>query len=724
VPKRSKKKNADKSRKVGSSDENSTLDVKKKKSDEVLSEPMKKSVDAADSPKTDSPKKSEFNEKPELPTKSKSPPVNTNSCKKFVPFPKSIVEYLNNWFAEHSRHPFPSLDEKATIMSATGLNKRQLSDWLAKARKKQKKRARLSSENHVDVSATSAEKKDIPKANADSEKLEDLLLQLKGCLPLASQSSGDLMNDTTGSDTVSSIGHETITELVSEAIPSTTPLKSSMTPIDTDSPNKSANLGLSDEAKRYLWKWIQSHKSNPFPSKAEKEKMMEDLGIGHDEIRKLEGWFSRARKRLKKESDTLINLTAKSDKVTCQSHNPNRNNESHIQAIIIPDKNTASKPCANAQNKCPTKPTSAEVDAYLNEWLSRPENASNFNPNQEVREKIEAETGIENRRVESWFYRLRKKMKKQEAALNGVQSSQFAVKVPSSGSASGLSVQHHVTFPVLDSKPNVLDCSTSKTATETEIPQASTLSGAQTDQGQGQSTSVGLSNLDALLEAALIHSAAKEARSKMDALQNDSSYCHDTPHNSDSFHRPPYSLNARSVDATILPSEGISRSMQGGNMRFSPIGTDQRRSPSFYHFCQPVENQNIRSRSSYHDEPYGPPPSRFAPIRSSTTESSGDQQIISSAGPTPMFNTLHPTYNPHDNTYRRMSPTFPPIPHNDPSQRSSPNYTPSNTSHPPAHSTMLHHSHPRRPNEHNYRIENAHYHSEYPSGYRYSQPEP
>ncbi|KAL7488971.1 hypothetical protein ACHAW6_014562 [Cyclotella cf. meneghiniana] len=724
VPKRNKKKNTDKSRKVGSSDENSMVGVKKRKSDEVLSEPIKKPYETPDSPKTDSLKKSEFIEKHEPPTKSTSSPLKTNSCKKFVPFPKSIVEYLNKWFAEHSRYPFPTLDEKATIMSATGLNKRQLSDWLAKARKKQKKRARLSSENPVDVSATSAEKTYIPKANAESEKLEDLLLQLKGCLPLASQSSGHLLNGTTGSDTVSSAGHKTVTEVRSEAIPSSTPLKSSMAQTDTDSPNKSANLGLSDEAKNYLWKWIQSHKSNPFPSKAEKEKMMEDLGIGHDEIRKLEGWFSRARKRLKKESDTLIDLTASSEKVTCQSHNPNSSNESPIQTIIIPDKNKAGKPCANSQNKCLTKPTSAEVDAYLNEWLSRPENASNFNPNQEVREKIEAETGIENRRVESWFYRLRKKMKKQDAALNGVQSSQLAAKVPSSASASGLSAQHHVTFPAPDSKPNVRNSSSSKTANETEIQQASTLSGAQMDQSQGQYTSVGLSNLDALLEAASIHSAAKEARSRMDALQNDSSYCHDTPHNSDSFHKQPYSLNPRSVDATILPSEGISRSMQGGNMRFSPIGTDQRSSPSFYHICHPVENQNVRSRSSYHDEPYGVPSSRFAPIRSSTTESSSDQQIISSAGPTPLYNTLHPAYNTHDNAYRPMSPAFSPVPHDNPYQRSSPNYTPANTSYPPAHSTILHHGHPRRPNEHNHRIENAHYHSLYPSRYSYSQPEP
>eukprot|EP00804_Cyclotella_cryptica_P023246 CCRYP_000433-RA/>CCRYP_000433-RA protein AED:0.02 eAED:0.02 QI:325/1/1/1/1/1/5/149/3140 len=722
VPKRNKKKNTDRSKKDGSSDENNMLDSKKRKSEEALPEQTKKPPETADSSKTDSHKKSKLHEKPEPPTKATPLSENANSCKKFVPFPKSIVEYLNDWFTKHSSYPFPSLDEKATIMSATGLNKRQLSDWLAKARKKQKKRAGLSSENPDEVGATSDAKSNVPKANAESEKLEDLLLQLKGYTPLASQSSGDLMTGTTDGDNVSSVIQETVTEVISEAIPSRNPLKSSMKPTASDSPNKSANLGLSDEAKSYLWKWIQTHKSNPFPSKAEKEKMMADLGLGHDEIRKLEGWFSRTRKRLKKENGTGIDLAVNSDTISCQSQNPSENNETQLQANIIPDKIKDNKPSANSQNKSPTKPTSGEVDAYLNEWLTRPENAMNFNPNQEAREKIEAETGIEKRRVESWFYRLRKKMKKQEAALNGVQSSQFAVKTPSSVNTSEVSTKQHVAGPAPASKPNVLNSSTSAVATEPEIKQSSTKNGAQMGQVQGQATSVGLSNLDALLEAASIHSAAKEACNRMEsqaiASPNDSSSCHNTPHFNESFHKPRYSLNPSSIDATMFPSERISGSMQAGNMRFPTIAPDQRTCPSSYHFCQSVENDDPRSRSSYHDEPFGCPPSSFAPICSTTKESSTDQQFQSSPGSIPVFNTtLHPAYNIQDKPYRRMSPTFASAPHNDSHQGPSPHYIPANTSHPPAHPNISHHSYPRQPREHNYRIENAHYNSEYPSRY-------
>jgi hypothetical protein len=58
------------------------------------------------------------------------------------------------------------------------------------------------------------------------------------------------------------------------------------------------NLGLSNEAKAYLKQWLSDHASHPYPTKAEKHEIMQQFGI--TDVKKLQGWFSRARLRISK----------------------------------------------------------------------------------------------------------------------------------------------------------------------------------------------------------------------------------------------------------------------------------------------------------------------------------------------------------------------------------------------------------------------------------------
>jgi hypothetical protein len=225
-----------------------------------------------------------------------------------------------------------------------------------------------------------------------------------------------------------------------------------------------------------------------------------------------------------------------------------------------------------------------------------------------------------------------------------------------------------------------------------------------------QSTATGSSNLDLLFEAASIHSAAKEAYNRMEsevtkeaameaynrmeneviaeqAQNNASLYNNMRQYNQESYQRPHHQANS-SIDSNFLPSEGVSRLVQGSQMRFSPI------------FCQPVQNGSMPSRGhspsnnqsshpGYHDRQ---PPTSFAPI--------------SSRGPTPTFHNYqaHPAYHNNDSRrddlYQRSSQTY--IPNRAAQQQ--PRYPRPPDVLPPYH-------------QENYHMNNTQYHQQYQPRY-------
>lgn len=53
-------------------------------------------------------------------------------------FSRDSVRILKNWLTTHNRHPYPSDEEKEMLQRQTGLNKTQITNWLANARRRGK----------------------------------------------------------------------------------------------------------------------------------------------------------------------------------------------------------------------------------------------------------------------------------------------------------------------------------------------------------------------------------------------------------------------------------------------------------------------------------------------------------------------------------------------------------------------------------------------------------
>lgn len=64
-------------------------------------------------------------------------------------FSRESVRTLKNWLSTHSRHPYPTDEEKEALVRQTGLNKLQITNWLANARRRGKIQAPRSTSPHV-----------------------------------------------------------------------------------------------------------------------------------------------------------------------------------------------------------------------------------------------------------------------------------------------------------------------------------------------------------------------------------------------------------------------------------------------------------------------------------------------------------------------------------------------------------------------------------------------
>ncbi|KAH8680782.1 hypothetical protein BX600DRAFT_445056 [Xylariales sp. PMI_506] len=64
-------------------------------------------------------------------------------------FSRESVRILKNWVSTHSRHPYPTEEEKESLQKVTGLNKTQITNWLANARRRGKIQPTRSTSPHV-----------------------------------------------------------------------------------------------------------------------------------------------------------------------------------------------------------------------------------------------------------------------------------------------------------------------------------------------------------------------------------------------------------------------------------------------------------------------------------------------------------------------------------------------------------------------------------------------
>ncbi|PTB73076.1 hypothetical protein M440DRAFT_1340458 [Trichoderma longibrachiatum ATCC 18648] len=75
-------------------------------------------------------------------------------------FSRESVRILKNWLSTHNRHPYPSDEEKEMLQRQTGLNKTQITNWLANARRRGKAQPPRSTSPHVGNLSSSI---DIPR---------------------------------------------------------------------------------------------------------------------------------------------------------------------------------------------------------------------------------------------------------------------------------------------------------------------------------------------------------------------------------------------------------------------------------------------------------------------------------------------------------------------------------------------------------------------------------
>ncbi|GJC77309.1 homeobox protein 4 [Colletotrichum liriopes] len=64
-------------------------------------------------------------------------------------FSRESVKTLNNRSSSHSRHPYPNKEEMEMLQRQSGLNKPQISNWLANARRRGKIQPARSTSPHV-----------------------------------------------------------------------------------------------------------------------------------------------------------------------------------------------------------------------------------------------------------------------------------------------------------------------------------------------------------------------------------------------------------------------------------------------------------------------------------------------------------------------------------------------------------------------------------------------
>ncbi|KAI0161042.1 hypothetical protein GGR52DRAFT_157183 [Hypoxylon sp. FL1284] len=64
-------------------------------------------------------------------------------------FSRESVKILKNWVSTHSRHPYPTEDEKEGLQKLTGLNKTQITNWLANARRRGKIQPTRATSPHI-----------------------------------------------------------------------------------------------------------------------------------------------------------------------------------------------------------------------------------------------------------------------------------------------------------------------------------------------------------------------------------------------------------------------------------------------------------------------------------------------------------------------------------------------------------------------------------------------
>lgn len=373
----------------------------------------------------------------------------------FALFAKPIVDYLNAWMVQHNDNPYPTPSEKVKITADTGLTKRQIGDWMARSRKKLKAK---SSQPANDIEPAVTPSNDVTIVDSDHGNL----LNVVNLLPVLRNQSAMPMQDIPGdSKDVIPDGN---TNTVDKTYKSSDGV-SYRSPVLTESGNLSQPTSLK-ELEVFMKTWLTGPEGNLFPTLAQKERIIQATGI---DKKRLEGWFFRARKKIKKQESMNViakpetNLAAESSALgpenkllnenrpagplTCVSRSDastsgqaskkksisrkdveSANNRTPVNAMSLSSLSSSTEPLKSQMNdpltyacvsnhdvskesSLQSKGLTQEAKNYLSRWLS--EHSGNPYPTREEKDAMMTLLGISSeRQLEGWFCRVRKQKKK------------------------------------------------------------------------------------------------------------------------------------------------------------------------------------------------------------------------------------------------------------------------------------------------------------------------
>ncbi|KAI8629324.1 hypothetical protein F5Y19DRAFT_78006 [Xylariaceae sp. FL1651] len=87
-------------------------------------------------------------------------------------FSRESVKVLKNWLSTHSQHPYPTDEERENLQKITGLNKTQITNWLANARRRGKIQPTRATSPHIGRGYAQAI--DIPQRRGTSGLFENM----------------------------------------------------------------------------------------------------------------------------------------------------------------------------------------------------------------------------------------------------------------------------------------------------------------------------------------------------------------------------------------------------------------------------------------------------------------------------------------------------------------------------------------------------------------------
>lgn len=139
------------------------------------------------------------------PSTEDAPETNEIGPKVGARFSRESVRILRGWLSTHHRHPYPSDEEKESLQRQTGLNKTQITNWLANARRRGKVRAPRSTSPMP--RSNFAKGMDIPRRSTPALESMDPMERWKHSPPEHEPASITAISKAVTSSTLSS-GHE------------------------------------------------------------------------------------------------------------------------------------------------------------------------------------------------------------------------------------------------------------------------------------------------------------------------------------------------------------------------------------------------------------------------------------------------------------------------------------------------------------------------------------